>query len=161
MFFWGQTKEGALASVQIRLQSQGLRRRGQGGHGPFSFLQNVKFKKLLIIVLILFKILCSFTSEQCFCIQSVQPLFMSKTKPTSLLCTIINDFQLYKNLRLQKLHLEQGRRKHLKLWERDTSRALFSSGKGGHFLNIKRALLCLLQNLGGTYSQCPLRFLFL
>ena len=27
--------------------------------------------------------------------------------------------------------------------------------KNGHFLKIKRTLLCLLQNLGGTCPQCP------
>ena len=47
----------------------------------------------------------------------------------------------------------QGRRKHLKLGGHDTSKALFLKKKG-HFLT-KRALLCLLQNLGGTCPQCP------
>ena len=41
----------------------------------------------------------------------------------------------------------------------DTSKALFSLRKRGHFLRMKRALLCLLQSLGGrTCPQCP-RFL--
>ena len=32
----------------------------------------------------------------------------------------------------------------------------FSLKKKGHFLEIKRALLCLLQNLGGHVPQCPM-----
>ena len=51
--------------------------------------------------------------------------------------------------------LAQGRRKHLKLGGHDAARALFSLRKGA-FSKIKRALLCLLQNLGGTCPQCPL-----
>ena len=49
----------------------------------------------------------------------------------------------------------QGRRKHLKLGAHDTSRALFSVRKREHFLEIKRALLCLLQIFEGTCFQCP------
>ena len=38
----------------------------------------------------------------------------------------------------------------------DTSRALFFLRKQEHFLKIRRAFLCLLQNLGGgTCPQCP------
>ena len=49
----------------------------------------------------------------------------------------------------------QGRRKHLRLGGHDTSRALFSLTKRGHLLKRKRALLCLLQNLGGHVPSVP------
>ena len=48
----------------------------------------------------------------------------------------------------------QGRRKYLKRRGHDTSRALFSQEKG-QFLKIKRALPCLLQNLGSTCPHWP------
>ena len=50
---------------------------------------------------------------------------------------------------------EQGRRKHLKLGGHDTSRAHFSLRRRGHVLNMKRALLCLLKNLGGHVPPVP------
>ena len=49
----------------------------------------------------------------------------------------------------------QGRRKHLKLGGAPHLEGTFFLRKRGHFLKTKRALLCLLQNLGGTYPQCP------
>ena len=48
----------------------------------------------------------------------------------------------------------QGRRKHLKLGGHDTSRALFPQEKGA-FSKIKRALLCLLPNLGACAPSAP------
>ena len=47
---------------------------------------------------------------------------------------------------------KQGRRKHLR---RTTLRGHFLLKKKGAFSKIKRELLCSLQNLGGTYPQCP------
>eukprot|EP00112_Aurelia_sp_Birch-Aquarium-sp1_P017464 Seg405.6 transcript_id=Seg405.6/GoldUCD/mRNA.D3Y31 product="hypothetical protein" protein_id=Seg405.6/GoldUCD/D3Y31 len=44
----------------------------------------------------------------------------------------------------------QGRRKHLKLGRARHFKGTFFIKLKGHFLKIKRALLCLLQNLGGT-----------
>ena len=54
---------------------------------------------------------------------------------------------------------EQGRRKHLKLGEGARCfEGTFPLRNKGHFLKIKRALLCLSQNLVGssTCFQCPL-----
>ena len=53
----------------------------------------------------------------------------------------------------------QGRRKHLKLGGHDASKALVPLEKKGHFLEIKRALLCLLQNLGGARAHSAPQFL--
>ena len=50
---------------------------------------------------------------------------------------------------------QQGRRKHLKLGGAPHLEGTFFLRKRGHFLKIKRALLCLLQNLVGTCPQCP------
>ena len=44
--------------------------------------------------------------------------------------------------------LRQGRRKHLKLGRARHFEGMFLLKKRGHFLKMKRALLCLLQNLG-------------
>ena len=63
----------------------------------------------------------------------------------------------HRSLDADHLTLAQGRKKHLKLGGHDTSRALFPQEKGA-FFKVKRALLCLLLNLGGTCPQCP-RFL--
>ena len=49
----------------------------------------------------------------------------------------------------------QGRRKYLKLGGARHFEGTFSIRKRGHFLGMKRALLCLLQNLGGKCPQCP------
>ena len=49
----------------------------------------------------------------------------------------------------------QGRRKHLKLGVARHFEGTFFLRNRRHFLKIKRALLCLLQNLGGTFPQCP------
>ena len=49
----------------------------------------------------------------------------------------------------------QGRRKHLKLGGHNTSRARFSLRRRGHVLKMKRALLCLLKNLGGHVPPVP------
>ena len=53
---------------------------------------------------------------------------------------------------------KKGRRKHLKVGGGGARRfeGTFSLRKTGHFLKIERALLCLLQNLGGHVPQCPL-----
>ena len=40
-------------------------------------------------------------------------------------------------------------------WRGTTLRWHFFLRKRGHFLKIERALLCLLQNHGGTCPQCP------
>ena len=52
-------------------------------------------------------------------------------------------------------YVNQGRRKHLKLEGQDTSRALSKKKKGVFFLEIKRARLCLLQNLWGHVPPMP------
>ena len=50
----------------------------------------------------------------------------------------------------------QRRRKHLKLGGgHNTSTARFSLRRRGHLLNMKRALLCLLKNLGGHVPPVP------
>ena len=49
----------------------------------------------------------------------------------------------------------QRRRKHLKLGRARRFEGTFSLRKKGHFLKIKRALLCLLQNLGGHVPPVP------
>ena len=50
----------------------------------------------------------------------------------------------------------QGRRKHLKLGgARNFEGTFFFLRKRGHFQKIKRALLCLLQNLGGHVPPVP------
>ena len=51
-----------------------------------------------------------------------------------------------------------GRRKHLKFGVALAARHFeetFFLKKKGHFLQIKRVLLCLLQTLEGTCPQCP------
>ena len=50
----------------------------------------------------------------------------------------------------------QGRRRHFKLGGARHFEGTFFLRERGHFLEIKRALLCLLQNLGGMCPQCPL-----
>ena len=56
---------------------------------------------------------------------------------------------------MKKVDGKQGRRKHLKLG--DTAlRGHFFVEKKGAFSKIKRALVCLLQKLGGTCPQGPL-----
>ena len=54
---------------------------------------------------------------------------------------------------------KHGRMKLLKLPEHNTWRALFFLKKG-HFLKIKRAVLGLLQNLGGTCLKCPSSYIY-
>ena len=57
---------------------------------------------------------------------------------------------------LRHISFNQGHGRHLELGGHNTPRALFSfKWGGGHFLKIKGALLCLLQNLGGTCSSAP------
>ena len=51
--------------------------------------------------------------------------------------------------------VRQGGRKHLKLGGAQHFEGTFFLKKRGHFLEIKRALHCLLQNLGGRCPQCP------
>ena len=54
-----------------------------------------------------------------------------------------------------KHSFSQGRRKHLKLGGAQHFKSTFSLRKRGHFLKIRRALLCLLQNLGGVCAPVP------
>ena len=56
---------------------------------------------------------------------------------------------------------KQGRRKHLKLKGARHFEGNFSLSKKGHFLKIKRALLCLLQNLRGARAPSAPWFLCL
>ena len=49
----------------------------------------------------------------------------------------------------------QGRRKHLKLGGARHFEGAFFLRKRGHFLKVKRALLCLLQNLGRHMPPVP------
>ena len=56
------------------------------------------------------------------------------------------------------LSIMLGRRKHLKLGRARNFEGTFFLMKQGTLSKIKRALPCLLQNLGGTRPQCP-RFL--
>ena len=59
--------------------------------------------------------------------------------------------QLFFWYTIKKFDDIQGRRKHLKLGGHDTSRARSSLRRRGHVLNMKRALICLLKNLGGGH----------
>ena len=55
--------------------------------------------------------------------------------------------------------ISQGRRKHFKLGGARHFKGTFFITLKGHFLKIKRALLCLFQNLGGHVPPVPPRFL--
>ena len=54
-----------------------------------------------------------------------------------------------------KRTLEQGRRKHPKFGGAQHFERTFYFRKRGHFLKIKKALLCLLQNLLGSVPPAP------
>ena len=58
-------------------------------------------------------------------------------------------------LNTQTLTQTQGRRKHLKLGGARHFEGTSSLRKRGHFLKTERALLCLLQNLGGYVPLMP------
>ena len=56
-----------------------------------------------------------------------------------------------KNYAYSKSQSQSGAQEASQTWGHDTSRARFSLRRRGHVLNMKRALLCLLKNLGGGH----------
>ena len=62
---------------------------------------------------------------------------------------------IWKLLARLKTLENQGRSKHLKLGGARHFEDTFFLRKRGYFPKMKRALLCLLQSLGGTCPQCP------
>ena len=64
--------------------------------------------------------------------------------------TILRNFQYW-----PKFLVSSGTLEASQTWEGTTSRGHFFLKKKGHFLKIKRALLCLLQNLGGHVPPVP------
>ena len=84
---------------------------------------------------------------------------LNRAKLVCLICSlqyIHNSFTCFCN---NEITNKQGRRKHLKLGEHNTSRALSPLEKGA-FSTIKRAFLCLLQKLGSTCPQCPQSYFY-